>query len=107
MIRLVTFRNFPLVDLQIERAYQRRCANDGDACRCLASDDEEELWREIRAMRMHTRRNREWLHELEREVRTLSVKERKRVGATRRQREVLMAANGPADGGHQKRRKAS
>lgn len=107
MIRLVTFQNFPLVDLQIERAYQRRCANDGDPCRCLASEDEEELWRAIREMRMHTRRNKDWLHKLEREVETLSVKSRKRRNVARRQREALMAVNGPFDGSHQKRRKAS
>jgi hypothetical protein len=84
MIRLVTYRNFPLVDLQIERAYQRRCSNDGEPCRRLASDDEEELWRELREMRHNARRNSEWLRELAIEVQTLSVKRQKRRTNARR-----------------------
>jgi hypothetical protein len=91
MIRLITFRNFPLLDLQIERAYRRRC-NDGEKDYAFVETIDDELLWLVREAQARRRNNKDWLRELARQIDALSAKDRKRTSASRR-RTVVMAAN--------------
>lgn len=103
MIRLVTLRNFPLVDLQIERAYQRRCSDEGGFSGPYVDDD---LWWIMREARLRARRNREWLRELEQEVDSLSLKARKRSAVGRRRRTTVVTISANSADRSQRSRKA-
>jgi hypothetical protein len=93
MIRLITFRNFPLVDLQIERAYRRRCGDEEKDYAFVETIDDELLWM-VRQARLRRRQDSDWLRELARQIDTLSSKGRKRSGSGRRRAAAtVMAAN--------------
>lgn len=70
MIRFITYRNFPLLDVQIERDYRRRC--NGGAVAVLAEIEEVEFVGSLRRVRRGSRRSRDWLLSLAREVDALA-----------------------------------
>lgn len=88
MIRFVTYSNFPLLDLQIEEAYRRRC--NGTAVAYVADIDAFSLVRPHRQSRRRTKRSRDWLRRLAWEVYALSSTDRE---AARRCPSCLIAAN--------------
>ena len=93
MIRLITFRNFPLVDHQIERAYRRRCGVEQEDYALVETIGDETLWM-VREARLCRRQNTDWLRELAKQIDTLSRKGGKRGGAARRRGAAsIMAAN--------------
>lgn len=106
MIRPVTLRNFPLVDLQIERAYRRRCADDETFCAFADAVGDDALLCALREARLRSRQDRDWLKELAQELAILSGKPRKR-GAMRRRRGVTpVAANAVGADSQQRSRRA-
>lgn len=105
MIRLVTLRNFPLVDLQIERAYRRRCADKESFCAFAETVDDDALLWALRESRIRARRDSDWLTQLAQEVALLSAKPRKRSGIRRRRGISSVAANAVAAESQQRSRR--
>lgn len=106
MIRLVTLQNFPLVDLQIERAYQRRRGGDGVLDAFSAGEVDDDLLWMVREARLRARRRRDWLRELALEIDSLSIKQRKRVAPGPRRRAAVMPMEAARVDRSQRNRKA-
>jgi hypothetical protein len=96
MIRLITFRNFPLIDLQIEEAYRRRCEDERNDRAFVETIDDELLWL-VREARLRRRQKHDWLQDLARQIETLSAKNRKRRPAGRRRAAAMAAVNTPLE----------
>lgn len=87
MIRFVTYRNFPLLDLQIEEAYRRRC--DASAFAVLADIEDVAIPGKRREERCRSKRSRDWVRQLALELYALSKAGR---GAPRAPSPGLVAA---------------
>lgn len=106
MIRLVTLRNFPLVDLQIKRAYRRRCADDETMCAFAEAIGDDDLLWALNMSRRRSLRDSDWLNQLAEEVAILSAKPRKRSGMRRRRGVSSVSANDLASDSEQRSRRA-
>ncbi len=89
MRRFVTYRNFPLLDLQIEQAYRRRC--DGGAVAVLADIEDVASLGSLREARRRCKRSRNWLRRLAWEMDALTKKPDR--DARRRSSSRLVVAN--------------
>lgn len=106
MIRLVTYGNFQLMDLQIEEAYRRR----RETRRLLLLDDVEDLTvlRSLAYLRRRSSESRDWLCRLAHAVDALAAPE---TGGARRRANAgrLVAVNDSARtsaGGGKRRRRS-
>ncbi len=90
MIRFVTYRNFPLIDLQIEAAYRRRCR----ATAVTLIEDLEGV-RILGSLPEPRRRNqsRDWLRQLVTDMDALSERGANIPATRRRHPSRLVAAN--------------
>lgn len=91
MIRFVTYRNFPILDLQIEEAYRRRYG--AREVVFLEDVDDIAVLKSLREARRRSNRSRDWLRRLAREVDALA--QTPDPTARRRPSSRLVAANAP------------